>query len=253
MQEGLGLEDSSPDTSSTSSSSESYAAPAHTQSTDKMVTLPQSKINEIVRQTNARVAENVRKSEREKYESQLSSSSQQSASLTPEDIKRIATEAADNRQKEILEYMSNQQRQQEGARIANEFMGKIDNADKSLYPALDSNLKNRDEFNQLMGNMAHVVAIATGMEGTEAIINELLENPLKISSINDLAAKQPALAKKELQKMVDSIKLNQKAANAKLPNQPIARIEPSSSISADLDNGSTTVSDFRKYFKSKRR
>jgi hypothetical protein len=228
-------------------SSQVVSAPEVQPQAERMVTISESKYNDTIRHSNARVAEKARQEERAIWEAKQSSNNdvQMQNHISPEEIKRIASEAATAQHQEMLNNQMKQQMDAEGARIAQNFFGKLSSADKELYPNLENNIKNAD-----FASIPEIVSFANEMEGTEGIINELLENPLKIPTISYLAKTQPALAKAELKKMAESIKLNQAAANAKMPREPLHRIESSP---VGMDNGSMSVSDFRKSFKSKSR
>lgn len=216
---------------------------------EKMVTISESKFNDTIRHSNARVAEKARQEERRKWESQQSDSNpaaQQNnySQMSPDEIKRIATEAAAAQHQEIMSQDMKRQMDAEGARIAQDFFSKLNNADKNLYPNLEENIKSAD-----FATMPEIVSIANTIDGTDGIINEILSNPTKIPVLRALAITQPALAKIEFQKMADSIKLNQQAANAKMPREPLSQISPSSAVG--LDSGPMSVKDFRQLFKSK--
>lgn len=240
--------------SSVETSSQSSVTPEISTPVEKMVTISENKFNETIRHSNARVAEKARQEERAKWEQQSPAQSvtpqTSNSSMSADDVRRIAGEAAETKQKEMLDHMQKQQSMYEGQKLATEFYDKLEKADKTLYPALEKSLQNKQEFDQTMTNMSPVVYLANGIEGTDSIINELLENPLKMPSLNYLAINHPELAKVEMRKMAASIKLNQAAAKTKMPNEPLSRVEPSNAVG--MDNGNMSVSDFRKQFKSRR-
>ncbi len=250
------------DSSMVENSSQSLSTPEISQAApsapvEKMVTLPQSKIDEAIRHSNARVAEKARQEERAKWEQQAANAApaQNSPVFSLDDVKRIAKETADEKQKEMLEAMQYHQNLQEGKRLETEFYSKLDKADKDSYPTLQKNLENKQEFEKTLVSMGMgpVVAILTKMDNPAAVLNELFENPLKMTPLADLAAKQPLMAQAQLQRMSDSIKLNQDAAKAKMPNEPLSRIEASPTVG--IDNGdmkNATVRDFRNYYKTRR-
>lgn len=235
------------------SSSQGMATPEiQHQPAEKTVTMPQSKFDDTIRHANARVAQKVREERDAHWQSQMSNQSQPTSpashSMTHEEVQRIASEAAAAKHQELVQNDFQQRMHAETSRIAQEFFGKMQNADKTLYPNLENNLKIAD-----FSKMGDVVSIANSMEGTEGIINELLENPTKIPTISYLSQTQPALAQAELKKMAESIKLNQQAKTAKMPREPLSRLE-SSPIGMDSGSeNSMTTADFRKLFKSKGR
>lgn len=254
MQDDSMVENSSQDISAPEISTPAPSATAPSAPAEKMVTLPQSKIDAAIRHANARIAEKVRQEERAKWEQQAANAApaQNSPVFSLDDVRRIAKETADEKQKEMLEAMQYHQNLQEGKRLEAEFYSKLDKADKNSYPTLQKNLENKQEFEKTLVSMGMgpVVAILTKMDNPAAVLNELFENPLKMTPLADLAAKQPLMAQAQLQRMADSIKLNQEAAKAKMPNEPLSRIEASNTVG--MDSGEMSVSDFQKKYRNRR-
>jgi len=86
------------------------------------------------------------------------------------------------------------------------------------------------------------------MENTGDIMKEVLDNPHKLSQILSDIQDQPYLAQKNLQKLSASIKQNMAAkAEEAQARDPYSQLKPSPT--AGMDNGSMSVSDFRKMFK----
>lgn len=223
---------------------ESQTVQTQTEKPDKMVTISQSKFDEQIRHTAARVANKARQERDAYWQNQMPVQNTSSSGLSAEEVQKIATEAAETKHKELLEFTYKQQLEVEGNRLAQEFMSKLSNADKNLYPNLEENLQNAN-----LAKMADLVALANSIEGTEGIIDELLSNPTKIPSLQALAYQQPQLAQQELSRMAESIKLKHQAKNAKLPREPLHRINSSS---VGMDNGSPqTVSDLQRQFRDK--
>lgn len=210
-----------------------------TPSTEKLV--PQSKVDEIVRHSNARVAEKARSEEAEKWRHQESPQQAPSIggmpSITPDQIRAIV---AEENQKH-LQAVQHQAAQQQGDRIAQEFFSKLTSG-SHLHP----------DFNETVselpyGEIPGVVALANNCENTAEIMYELAKNPLKLANIDSLTKINPNLANKEMSKLAASIKLNAEAKNAKVPNSPLTQIKSSP---VNTDSGSMTVSDFRKMFRA---
>ena len=210
-------------------------APA--QNTEKLV--PQSKVEEIVRHSNARVAEKARNEALEEYKKNNSSSASLGGmpSVTPDQIRSIIAEENEKH----LQSIYDQQATQEAQNTIQQFASKLQAA-ADVYPDF------KETVSQIpFSSIPHVVGLANESENTADIIYELGKNPLKMANLNSLAQMNPGLARNEIQKLAASIKLNADAKNAKLPNSPLTQIKASP---VNTDNGTMSVKDFRKIFRA---
>ncbi|MFA6080720.1 MAG: hypothetical protein WC753_04580 [Candidatus Gracilibacteria bacterium] len=91
-------------------------------------------------------------------------------------------------------------------------------------------------------NISHVVQMATetGMAGD--VMYELGKNPGKVASLTTLAYINPQLAKVEMKKLADSIKMNDSAQDSPSASEPLSQVKPST---VGKDNGEYNVKDFR--------
>lgn len=207
---------------------------------EKMV--PQSKVDEIVRHSNARVAEKARNEAVDEYKRSSSQNSQPASvggmsSVTPEQIRSIIAEEHQKYAQSIYDQSAVEQ----ANRTAQEFLGKLNTA-SDLYPDF------KDTVSKLpFSSISHVVGLANESENTAEVMYELAKNPLKMANINSLAQLNPDLARTEMNKLAASIKLNAEAKNAKLPNSPLTQIKSSP---VNTDSGSMSVKDFRKVFRA---
>ena len=125
----------------------------------------------------------------------------------------------------------------------NSFVNKMQAAE-SKYPGLEAKLNDLD-----YNSMAPLVQMANDMENTADIMNELLDNPMKMGNLLTLMYAQPKLANKAMQDLSSSIKQNQEAvAQDAKARDPMAQLKPS--MNAGMDNGSMSVTDFRKQFRT---
>lgn len=204
--------------------------------------LPQSKVDEIVRHATGRVAEKARKEteERIRAEYQNASSNQGQGGLIPiEEAKKLVADEAKKMLQGMMSDHITQTNHAEGQRIASEFKSKIE-SEKENFPELSANIGKSG-----LENFPHVVYMSNATENTAAVMNELLNNPMKMQTLENLAGKSPYLAQKAMQELSQSIKINQEAAKAKISNEPLSQLKPSS---IGADNGSMSVRDFRKIF-----
>lgn len=83
-----------------------------------------------------------------------------------------------------------------------------------------------------------------GMDNSAKVVKDLANNPSKFANILMLAkSNMPALAQRELNKLSDSIKVNQAAQAQPKAKEPLDQLSPSS---IGIGNGELSVSDFMK-------
>lgn len=200
--------------------------------------LPQSKVNQIVGNARRDAYEKAKRDALAEYQrtSQQSTQSQdQSASsmggmtqVTPERLEQMIQEATDKRARESY-----------ASKVATDFIGKME-AGKSKYSDFE------DTVNALNLPMApEIVDWANGLDNTADVVYEIAKNPTKFTTILNLARGGfGQLAQRELQKLSESIKTNQQAADtAKSVNEPLTQIRTST---VGTDNGKMTVKDQRR-------
>lgn len=127
--------------------------------------------------------------------------------------------------------------------MVDSFVQKMQAAEER-HPGLEEKLNDLD-----YATAAPVVQMAVGLDNTGDIMAELLNNPQKLGNMILLAQTQPKLAARQMHELSNSIKQNQEAlAQATSAKDPLSQIKTSSN--AGMDNGSMSVSDFRKMFKA---
>lgn len=159
--------------------------------------------------------------------------------LSPDQIRQMIAQEAPKALQEHAQAL--QQRQ-----LVDSFVAKMQTAE-AKYPGLESKLNELD-----YSTIAPLIKMANEMENTGDIMNELVENPMKMGNLVSLLYTQPKLASKAIQNLSQSIKQNVEAqAQEKSAQEPFGQIK--SSITAGKDDGDMTVSDFRAMFKKQRR
>lgn len=163
------------------------------------------------------------------------------AQLSQADIERMIQEQATRATQEHIQSQLAELKQQQ---MVNSFVQKMQVAEQQ-YPGLEQ------ELNQLNYNDPRIhsfIGMVNDMENTGDIMKEVLDNPHKLSQILSDIQDQPYLAMKNLQKLSASIKQNMAAKSEEAQaRDPYAQLKPSPT--AGMDNGSMSVSDFRKVFK----
>lgn len=156
--------------------------------------------------------------------------------MSAADIERMIAERAPQLLQDHVNQVKNQQ-------TVESFVAKMQAAE-AKYPGLESKLNEID-----YSSMAPLISLANDMENTGDIMKELLDNPMKMGNLLTLQYTQPAMAKRAMAELSNSIKTNQEAlAQEKQAQDPMSQLKPSTS--AGMDNSAMSVSDFRKMFRT---
>lgn len=124
--------------------------------------------------------------------------------------------------------------------IAEDYKNRIKSA-SSKYPEIEKNVLSLNYQSRGMGDLVHLAMEHGDYVGD--IMHELQEHPTKLISLQNLAADHPHAAKKELEKLVASIKQNDEAAkNQPKVRAPLSQMSPSN---IGLDSGYDSPSDYR--------
>jgi hypothetical protein len=173
----------------------------------------------------------------------------QSPGMSDEQYRRIAAEEATRSRNEWIQESHRNQEEQNAARIASEFFTKVGAGEGG-----------REGFDKIVAesgldlrSIPYHVQLANMVDNTREVMVELVKNPSKIGTIQNLididlrAGRQPNLAMAEIKRLSASLKDNAKASNYRAPNDPLSQMRPSN---AGTDNkGPLTVSDYRKRYK----
>ncbi len=155
--------------------------------------------------------------------------------MSQADIERMIAEKAPQLLHDHVQNLKNEH-------TINSFVSKMQAAEQK-HPGLEAKLNELD-----YSSMAPLVHLANDMENTGDIMKELVDNPMKLGNMLALAQMQPGLAKRQMMELSNSIKTNQEAlAQEKQAQDPMSQLKPSSS--AGMDNGTMSVTDFRKMFR----
>lgn len=193
--------------------------------------LRQSEVNDIVREAKRHAAEKARQEALKELAPQPVQSLGGMQQMTPEEIRKLIAE-------ESARSLQNQAQAMQLQRLATDFSSKIA-ASKDKYPELEAELNGMD-----LGRIAAIIDFANQMDNTADVMNDLIENRHKIAnvmqlvSLNDLSG-----ARKEIQKLSNSIKANEEAKNLPKPPDPLSQVKPSP-IGSD-GGGLQSVKDFR--------
>lgn len=156
--------------------------------------------------------------------------------MSAADIERMIAERAPQLLQDHVNQVKNQQ-------TVESFVAKMQAAE-AKYPGIEAKLNELD-----YSSMAPLISLANDMENTGDIMKEILDNPMKMANLLTLQYTQPAMAKRAMMELSNSIKTNQEAlAQEKQAQDPMSQLKPSTS--AGMDNSAMSVSDFRKMFRT---
>lgn len=158
------------------------------------------------------------------------------AQMSPDDIRRMIAEQAPQLLQDHVQQLQTKQ-------TVDSFVSKMQAAE-ARHPGLEAKLNDLD-----YSTLAPIVQMANDMENTADIMKELLDNPMKMGNLVSLMYTQPKLAAKAMHDLSNSIKQNEAAIaeNQTTAKEPLSQIKTSNN--AGMDNGSMSVTDFRKLFR----
>lgn len=158
------------------------------------------------------------------------------AQMSPDEIRRMIAEQAP-------QVIQDHVQQLQTAQTVDSFVKKMQAAEER-HPGLEAKLNELD-----YSTLAPLVQMANDMENTGDIMAELVDNPQKMGTLLMLMQTQPRLAARQMHELSNSIKQNQAAlAENNSAPEPLSQIKTSSK--AGMDNGSMSVADFRKMFRT---
>jgi hypothetical protein len=191
-------------------------------------TIPQSVVDNVVKQAKHHAYEQGKKVAKEELAQQQVNTpvaTQTSTSLTTEDVQNL-----------IASHTAQQANEWQAQQIAQQFLGKLSLA-KDKYPDFEETLTNLE-----VHKFPEVVQLANNFDNTADIMYELGKNPSKAVILKQLAQLNPKMGALEIQRLSDSIKQNQTAKQTPPAQPPLSQLTPSLT---KMDNGPHTVSDYR--------
>lgn len=201
-------------------------------------TFKQSEVNEIVGKTRQEAVERYQRSQ----QAQVPATPQAQQVTSVDDIKKYAAEVLNSERDKWLSQQESQRVEQEAKRIATDFHTKLTTG-KDKYSDFDAVTENLDyaAMHEIVGLAAH-----SASEAIPDVMYDLAKNPHKIANLQQLARSQPRLAVIEMQRLVQSIRDNEAAAQVRTPNNPLSQMRPSNT---GTDTGAMSVKDYRMKYK----
>lgn len=191
-------------------------------------TIPQSVVDNVVKQAKHHAYEQGKKAAKEELAQQQTNTpafTPTFAPLTTEDVQGM-----------IANHTAQQANEWQAQQIAQQFLGKL-SAAKDKYPDFEETLTNLE-----VHKFPEVVQLANNFDNTADIMYELGKNPSKAVILKQLAQLNPKMGALEIQRLSDSIKQNQSAKQGPIAQPPLSQLTPSLT---KTDNAPHTVSDYR--------
>lgn len=216
-----------------SSPATSGVSQAPSQFTSEEKTFRQSEVNDIVGRAKHEAVERFKRADN-------AAPQQNNVGLSTDEIRRITAEETTRLRDEWQREAYQKAQYQEAEKVANEFLSKLKTG-KDKYSDFD-NVVGDVDFQYI----PHIVQLANSVDNTHDVMYELAKQPTKLANLQQLMAISEPLARKEMQRLSQSIKDNEAAAGIKLPNEPLSQLRPSN---VGTDNGAMTVGDYRKKYR----
>lgn len=141
---------------------------------------------------------------------------------------------------QVMQQFQQANRNAELERIAGEYLSKTAKG-RQIYQDFDAVTAGIDGE-----AFPNIVVLASKLDNGEEVIYELGQNGLKLEAIESLAMRSPQRAEMELQKLSQSIKLNQSALqNNRKANPPLQGARPSVKAGAGSDTQPMSVKEMR--------
>jgi hypothetical protein len=208
--------------------------------------LPQSEVNRIVGRQKELAAQRATEKAEAEFQQRLSEMESQASNsmggIAPsqEDIRGQMQSMLQEELQKQQDAMAQQRYQQEMERVANDY-----HASMATGPSMFEDFeKVTSEFKPEA--FPYAVYLASQAENTPSLMYEMIKNPSKLLNIERLAEQDPDFAQRELMKLSNSIKENEKAkqdAQQQDTNSPLTRLTPNP---VGTDNGAMTLRDLKK-------
>ena len=207
--------------------------------------LTQTQVDDIVKREKARAADSVRQKMEAQHREEIERLQMESKGSTPSAAPEFDTAEIEKRvYDKFMDDLQKHRDEAERERLENELKSKAD----QYHLKMGKGSELFDDFNETMADFnaadfPNTVFLATEMENTPDIMRELVKYPEKLQQIDSMAKSSPALARKMLARISESIKSNAeaKATNVSAP-PPLSRLK-SSTVGAD--SGPMTLKDLK--------
>jgi hypothetical protein len=205
--------------------------------------VPQSKVNEIVGREKRLAEQRAQRDLEAKHQQELEAMRNQGQNFDVNAIEeRAAAKAEERMQAKFEEQQREHQKQQ--------YVQYLDNVAGNYVEKMKAGPSLYDDFQQVTAEFEpkefkDLLFAAHDMPELPDIIYELSQDGDRLNRLDNLASKSPKMAKRELQKLAESIKVNKQAKqNNPSINPPLKSIKPSTA--AGVSDGKMNLKDLKK-------
>lgn len=215
--------------------------------TEKM--LPVSRVNELVKKAKLKGRDSMQQQlEQLQRENETLKSQQPPMGGAPGvDVDGIRKQVYDDLVAQLQnqqEAQAQEQLQKEAEKLAQDYHGKMSSGKEQF-----------EDFEEIMGEFnpaafPQLVYLANNTDNTPAVMYELAKNPQKLATLSVLSERDPRAAQSMINKLSQSIKVNEQAkAQEKSVNEPLGRMQSSPAGQDTGSMASLSVKDMRKMFR----
>jgi hypothetical protein len=208
--------------------------PEHVPTSNGSVSLSQDRLNDLIREKHNHAYAKGKSEGLAEAESRLKAEVEAKikSELDPEKLRHLMAEHTDR----IAQEHQRKLQQAEADKIVHSFISKMKDGE-SPDPSLDELVQNMN-----LQNIAPIVELAAESPHTKHIMYDLVKNPQKMTHLITLAHLDPMLARKEIEKLTQSIEMNKNAQPHDV-KQPLTQVQPSTIGSG---SGKLSIKDLRR-------
>jgi len=213
--------------------------PQAPQATQQEPVVPQHRVNELISDALRRGHEKaVREAQAQPPANSLSG-------MTPDEYRKIAQEEFAKSHATIQQQMQHEANVKQAEQVMQSVESKLAATKASgKYPDFDEKIASLG-----LDKMLPLVWHVSQVDNSPDVLYDLAENKSKLAMLNALPSH---LIPGEIQKLSNSISMNEKAASdVNLPRDPFTNIKPSAGIGVGKRPSERTASEWREYYKGK--
>lgn len=123
---------------------------------------------------------------------------------------------------------------------------------QNFYAKVQQGREKYQDFDKVTGQIEFaafpnvVQLLADHLDNSADVMYELGKDLTKMEVLESMAMRSPKAAIMQAQRLAESLKANEQAANIKMPREPLGQLRPSNT---GMDHGVMSVGDFRKKYK----
>lgn len=240
MNEAQGMSQSQDTSSSSGVTSQPAQAPSQapaTSSEEKV--FRQSEVNNLIGR--AKAEERAKSAEEYNRHSQSEKPYSPPSNNSESEMRRLAAEEAQKHYDKVNQDLRSKYETEQAQKLVNNFWSKIAPG-KEKYQDFDA-VTSDIEY----ARFPNVVQLlAEHVDNSHDLLYEMGKDRMKMSQLEQLAYMSPKDAIRQAQRMSQSLKDNEAASKAKIPNEPLSQMRPSNT---GTDNGVMGVKDYRAKWK----